>query len=299
MPTIDLSQLPSPTIIEELDFETILADVKAVMVAAFPEDQQSAVASALALESEPLTIIAQAMAYRELLLRQRINEGAAACMLSHATGDDLDNIAANLDTERLVIAEATDTADAVTEGDEALRLRAQAAFEGMSVAGPSAAYEYFARSASGQVSDARATSPSPAEVVVAVLSTEGDGTASAELLAAVAAAVNDEEVRPLGDRVTVQSAEIVEYEIDATLYLYPGPESEPIINAAMASLQTFLADNDKKIGRDIVRSAISAALHVQGVQRVVINTPAADLQIDNTQAARNTGYTVDNGGTDE
>ena len=299
MPTIDLSQLPSPTIIEALDFETILADVKAVMVAAFPEDQQAAVAAALTLESEPLTIIAQAMAYRELLLRQRINEGAAACMLSHATGDDLDNIAANLDTERLVITAATDTADAVTEGDEALRLRAQAAFEGMSVAGPSAAYEYFARSASGQVSDARATSPSPAEVVVAVLSTEGDGTASAALLDAVAAAVNDEEVRPLGDRVTVQSAEIVEYDIDATLYLYPGPESEPIINAAMASLKAFLADNDKKIGRDIVRSAISAALHVQGVQRVVINTPAADLQIDNTQAARNTGYTVDNGGTDE
>ncbi|TXT92644.1 baseplate J/gp47 family protein, partial [Klebsiella pneumoniae] len=288
-----------PTIIEALDFETILADVKAVMVAAFPEDQQAAVAAALTLESEPLTIIAQAMAYRELLLRQRINEGAAACMLSHATGDDLDNIAANLDTERLVITEATDTADAVKESDEALRLRAQAAFEGMSVAGPSAAYEYFARSASGQVSDARATSPSPAEVVVAVLSTEGDGTASAALLAAVAAAVNDEEVRPLGDRVTVQSAEIVPYAIDATLYLYPGPESEPIINAAMASLQTFLADNDKKIGRDIVRSAISAALHVQGVQRVVINAPADDLQIDNTQAARNTGYTVDNGGTDE
>lgn len=299
MPTIDLSQLPVPTIIEALDFETILTDVKAVMVAAFPEDQRASVAAALTLESEPLTIIAQAMAYRELLLRQRINEGAAACMLSHATGDDLDNIAANLDTERLVITEATDTADAVTESDEALRLRAQAAFEGMSVAGPSAAYEYFARSASGQVADARATSPSPAEVVVAVLSTEGDGTAPAELLTAVAAAVNDEEVRPLGDRVTVQSAEIVEYAIDATLYLYPGPESEPIINAAMASLQAFLADNDKKIGRDIVRSAISAALHVQGVQRVVINAPAADLRIDNTQAARNTGYTVDNGGTDE
>lgn len=299
MPTIDLSQLPSPTIIEALDFETILADVKAVMVVAFPDSQQSAVAAAMTLESEPLNIIAQAMAYRELLLRQRINEGAAACMLSHASGEDLDNIAANLDTERLVITAATDTADAVTEGDEALRLRAQAAFEGMSVAGPSAAYEYFARSASGQVADARATSPSPAEVVVAVLSTEGDGTASAALLAAVAAAVNDEEVRPLGDRVTVQSAEIVPYTIDAILYLYPGPESEPIINAAMASLQTFLADNDKKIGRDIVRSAISAALHVQGVQRVVINTPAIDLQIDNTQAARNTGYNVDNGGTDE
>ncbi|HIE1063525.1 TPA: baseplate assembly protein [Serratia marcescens] len=299
MPTIDLSQLPSPQIIEPLDFETILVDVKAVMIAAFPADQQASVAAALLLESEPLNVIAQAMAYRELLLRRRINEGAAACMLSHAEGTDLDNLAANLNTERLTITPETDTSDAVMESDEALRLRAQSAFEGMSVAGPSAAYEYFARSASGKVADARATSPVPAEVVIAVLSTDGDGTASPELLAAVTAAVNDEEVRPLGDRVTVRSADIVDYSIDAELFLYPGPESEPIINAAMASLRGFLADNDKKIGRDVARSAISASLHVQGVQRVVLRSPATDLQISDTQAARNIGYTVENGGTDE
>ncbi|EPB1698212.1 baseplate J/gp47 family protein [Klebsiella pneumoniae] len=299
MPTIDLSQLPKPTIIEELDFETILVDVKALMVAVFPADQQSAVAAALGLESEPLNIIAQAMAYRELLLPQRINEAVAACMLSHSTGDDLDNITANLDTERLTITSATDTTDAVTESDEALRLRAQAAFEGMSVAGPSAAYEYFARSASGKVADVKASSPAPAEVVIAVLSTEGDGTASPELLADVAEAVNDEEARPLGDRVTVRSAEIVDYEINATLYLYPGPESEPIINAADASLQKFLKQNNKKISRDVARSAISAALHVQGVQRVVINSPANDIKISDVQAARNIGYHLENGGTDE
>ncbi|MFO6499500.1 baseplate J/gp47 family protein [Serratia marcescens] len=299
MPTIDLSQLPSPQIIEPLDFETILVDVKAVMIAAFPADQQASVAAALSLESEPLNVIAQAMAYRELLLRRRINKGAAACMLSHAEGTDLDNLAANLDTERLTITPETDTSDAVMESDEALRLRAQSAFEGMSVAGPSAAYEYFARSASGKVADARATSPAPAEVVIAVLSTDGDGTASPELLAAVTAAVNDEEVRPLGDRVTVRSADIVDYSIDAELFLYPGPESEPIINAAMASLRGFLADNDKKIGRDVARSAISASLHVQGVQRVVLHSPATDLQISDTQAARNIGYAVENGGTDE
>ncbi|MCC4963503.1 baseplate J/gp47 family protein [Klebsiella pneumoniae] len=299
MPTIDLSQLPQPTIIEELDFEEILIEVKAVMVAAYPADRQAAVIAALALESEPLNVLAQALAYREMLLRQRINEGAAACMLSHSTGDDLDNIAANLDTERLIKTEATETTDAEKESDEALRLRAQSAFEGMSVAGPSGAYEYFARSASGKVADARASSPAPAEVVVAVLSTEGDGTASPELLAAVAEAVNDEEVRPLGDRVTVRSAEIVDYEINATLYLYPGPESEPIINAADASLQKFLKQNDKKISRDVARSAISAALHVQGVQRVVLNAPPDDIRISDIQAARNIGYNLENGGTDE
>ena len=299
MPTIDLSQLPSPEIIEELDFEVILIDVKAVMIAAFPADQQASVTAALSLESEPLNVIAQAMAYRELLLRQRINEGASACMLSHAEGTDLDNLAANLDTKRLTISPETDTADAVMESDEALRLRAQSAFEGMSVAGPSAAYEYFARSASGKVADARATSPTPAEGVIAILSTEGDGTASPALLAAVTTAVNDEEVRPLGDRVTVRSADIVDYLIDAELFLYPGPESEPIINAAMASLRAFLAANDKKIGRDVARSAISASLHVQGVQRVVLRSPAADLPISDVQAARNVGYAVENGGTDE
>ncbi|MGO2367319.1 MAG: baseplate assembly protein [Serratia sp. (in: enterobacteria)] len=299
MPTIDLSQLPSPEIIEELDFETILIDVKAVMVAAFPDDQQASVAAALSLESEPLNVIAQSIAYREMLLRQRINEGVAACTLSHSAGTDLDNFAANLDTKRLTITPETDTADAVMESDEALRLRAQSAFEGMSVAGPSAAYEYFARSASGKVADARATSPAPAEVVIAILSTDGDGTASPALLAAVTAAVNDEEVRPLGDRVTVRSADIVDYSIDAELFLYPGPESEPIINAAMASLRTFLAANDKKIGRDVARSAISASLHVQGVQRVVLRSPATDLPISDVQAARNIGYAVENGGTDE
>ena len=136
-------------------------------------------------------------------------------------------------------------------------------------------------------------------MVIAILSSDGDGTPSAELIATVQAAVNDEDTRPLGDRVTVRGAEIIEYAIDATLYLYPGPESEPIINAALASLRTFLTSADKKIGRDVVRSAISAALHVQGVQRVVINSPAIDLQIDNTQVARNTGYSVENGGTDE
>ena len=71
----------------------------------------------------------------------------------------------------------------------------------------------------------------------------------------------------LSDRVTVQGAEIIEYAIDATLYLYRARNQEPIINAALSSLQTFLANADKKIGRDVVRSAISAALHVQGAAR--------------------------------
>lgn len=298
MATIDLSELPPPEVIAALDYEVILSDVKAQMVSAYPEDQQDAIAAAMALESEPLNVIAQVIAYRELLLRQLVNDGAAACMLSHAVSTDLDNLAANNNTERLIVTEATDTTDAEMESDSKLRLRAQAAFEGLSVAGPTAAYEYFAKSASGKVADAKASSPAPAEVIVSVLSSEGDGTASAELIATVNAALSDDSVRPVGDRLTVQSAEIVNYEIAATLYFYPGPESEPIADAAEEALQSWLADQGG-IGRDVARSAIMAALHVQGVQRVEVQSPPANVVISDTQAARCTSVTITKGGTDE
>ncbi|OOC12451.1 baseplate assembly protein [Dickeya dadantii] len=298
MATVDLSQLPQPQIIEVLDFEVILQEVKAVMIATFPAAQQASVTAALALESEPLTVIAQVIAYREMMLRQRINEGAEACLLSYAVSSDLDNLAANLNTKRLTITEATDTADAMMESDSALRLRAQAAFEGLSVAGPTGAYEYFAKSASGKVADAKAISPSPAVVVVSVLSTEGDGSASADLLATVDAALSADDKRPVGDRLTVQSAGIVRYAITAVLYRYPGPESEPIQQAAQQALTSWLSTQGR-IGRDVARSAIMAALHVQGVQRVELLEPAQDIVIGDTQAAYCTGFTVTEGGSDE
>lgn len=297
MATVDLSELPSPEIIATLDYETILNDVKTMIITAYPEEKQPAIAAAMALESEPLNVIAQVIAYRELMLRQVINDGAAACMLSHATGSDLDNLVANNNTERLTVQEATDTTDAVMESDAALRMRAQSAFEGLSVAGPTAAYEYFAKSASGKVLDAKASSPDPAEVVVSVLSTEGDGTASADLIAAVYARLSDESVRPVGDRLTVQSAEIINYDINATLYFYPGPESEPIAIAAEASLQKWLK-SQWRIGLDVAKSAVSAALHVQGVQRVELDLPERII-ISDTQAARCASVTIAKGGTDE
>ncbi|KFB99474.1 baseplate assembly protein J [Trabulsiella guamensis ATCC 49490] len=298
MPTVDLSQLPQPEVIEALDFEVILSEWKDLIIAAFPPEQQASVSAAMALESEPLNIIAQAGTYREVILRQRINDGAAACMLSHSVSTDLDNLVANNNTQRLEITPGTENSPAVMESDTALRLRAQAAFEGLSVAGPTGAYEYFAMSASGKVADARAISPSPAVVVVSVLSTEGDGTADAALLETVDRALSAEDKRPVADRLTVQAAEIVNYQIDAVLYLYPGPESEPIYIAAQNSLQLWLSQQGK-IGRDVACSAVIAALHIQGVQRVELLSPAENIVIDDTQAARCTGFTVTLGGTDE
>jgi Phage-related baseplate assembly protein len=302
MAVIDLSQLPAPQIVEVPDFEALLAERKAAFVALYPADEQDAVRRTLELESEPITKLLQENTYREILLRQRINEAAQAVMVAYAMGGDLDQLAAINNVKRLTIIAEDPTAvppvEAVMESNTDLRQRIPAAMEGLSVAGPSAAYEFHARSADGRVADASAVSPSPANVTVTILSREGDGTAAADLLAVVTAALNDESVRPVADRVTVQSATIVNYTIDAKLYLYPGPEAEPIKAAAIERLQSYIKAQ-ARLGRDIRKSAIYGALHVEGVQRVELIAPAVDVVLDKSKAAYCTASSVTIGGTDE
>ncbi|WP_455819683.1 baseplate assembly protein [Pseudomonas cerasi] len=302
MATIDLSQLPAPNVVEALDFETLLQARKAALVALYPADQQVAIARTLELESEPLVKLLQENTYRELILRQRINEAAKATMVAWATGGDLDQLGMNNGVTRLVLTPADSSTlpptAAVMEKDEDFRLRIAQAFEGLSVAGPAGAYEYHARSADGRIADVSATSPAPAEVLITVLSREGHGEASAELLSAVNTALNDENVRPVADRVSVQSASIVEYSVDAALFLYPGPEVEPIRAAAEARLAAFVTAQSR-LGRDIRRSALFAALHVEGVQRVELTQPAQDVVLDKTQAGWCTGRAISVGGSDE
>lgn len=302
MPTIDISRLPPPDVIVLPEFEQIFSERKAALLAALPEEQREPVARVLQLESEPLVKLLQESAYRELLLRQYVNESARACMVAFARGGDLDQLGANNNVPRLVIQAADDTAippvPAVYESDADFRMRIPQAFEGMSVAGPAGAYVFHARSASGQVADASAVSPDPACVTVSVLSREGDGTAPAELLTLVDKALNDENVRPVADRVTVQSVEIVNYAVDAVLYLFPTPESEPIEAAAREQITRYVKEQHR-IGRDIRLSAIYAALHVEGVQRVELKSPAKDIVISNTQASFCTDVTVTVGGSDE
>ncbi|CAI2460512.1 baseplate assembly protein [Serratia liquefaciens] len=302
MATIDLSQLPAPNVVEPLDYETLFAERKATLISLYPADQQEAVARTLALESEPIVKLLQENAYREVLLRQRVNDAAKAVMLAHATGEDLDQLGANFNTPRLVIAPADEGAipptPAVMEADEDCRLRLQDAFEGMSTAGSAGSYRFHARSADGRVADVTAISPSPANVIVTVLSRDGDGSASAELLQVVSAALNDEDVRPVADRVIVQSAKIAPYVIEAVLYLYPGPEVAPILTAAKQRLHNYVLTM-RRLGRSIRRSGIIAALTVEGVERVEVAQPATDIVLDKTQAGYCTGVNITPGRADD
>ncbi|MGL4892339.1 MAG: baseplate J/gp47 family protein [Aeromonas veronii] len=295
MSTITLSQLPQPDVIELLDYEAILAKRKAYLISLYPADQQAAIAAPLALESEPITKLLQENAYRELILRQRINDTAVANMLAWAKGSDLDNLVANWNVQRLIIQPGDPTATPpvpeIKEDDEAMILRALMAWDGLSVAGPTGAYEYFSLSADGKVADAKGSSPAPAEALVTILSTEGDGTADAALIAKVTQALSHEDKRPVADRLTVQSAGIIHYTLTAKLHISSqGAEGDVILLAARDKLAAFINPR-RRIGIEVPRSAIDAALHVQGVSKVDL-IGWVDITPSATQAAYCTGFTV-------
>lgn len=294
---VDLSRLPSPDVVETLSFEEIYADIQADLAALDPELDDLP-------DSDPAAKLLQVAAYRELILRQRINESARAVMLAHAKGPDLDNIVVRepYNIERLTIDPGDPTAippiAPTMESDDALRRRAQLAPARYSTAGPVDAYVFYALGAHADVLDASGTSPSPGVVQVTVLSRVGDGTPSAEVIAAVEAALSEEETRPLTDNVVVQGPELLEYEISATLHLYPGPDETVVLNSAMERIQAYI-DKVHRLGLDVSLSGIYRALHTEGVQRVDLLAPAADMVVARHQVSLLTNLTVEIGGRDE
>ena len=138
---VDLSKLDAPKVLEDLDFESLLADRKAEFIALFPQDERAFWQARLNLESEPITKLLQEVVYLQLIERNRINNAAKATMLAYASGSDLDVIAANYNVKRQVIQEAnnnvTPKIPEILEDDTSLRLRTQLAFEGLSVGGSS------------------------------------------------------------------------------------------------------------------------------------------------------------------
>lgn len=289
-PAVDLSLLPPPVLVDQPDFETRLAGKLARLISLMP-------AFSALVESDPAILLLEADSYDELVLARAFNDTAQGLLLAFASGANLDQLAAPLDVTRMVIAPATPTTAAVMESDTAFRQRIQLAPHRYSVAGPELAYVYHARSAHGDVADATARSPSPGEVVVTVMSASGNGVPGAGVLAAVNTVLQDGEVRPLTDQVTVQPAQLVPFAIEAQLYVFAGPDQGLILATAQASLDRHLADI-RKLDRDAARSAMIAALHVGNVQRVVLLQPAADVPINYYQLGNPTSVSVTIAGTE-
>lgn len=285
---VDLSTLPFPDVLEALDYEAELDECKSDLLGRYPS-----VADVLTLESEPLIKLLQTFAYRLLLKTGQINAKAKALMLAYATGADLDHLAANKDVYRLLIQEANDTVvpptPAIYESDDALRRRVQLAPE-REAAGSKGCYQYWGLSAHGQVKDIGVLTPSAGSVDIWVQS-HLTNVAPQSLLNSVATALDPATRRPFTDFVTVRAATPYDWAVDATLVLFPGPDADVVIAAANAALDKYI-NQVSFLGYDVTLSGIYAALHQGGVQKVIVNSPPADIILTSNRYARCTTKTI-------
>jgi phage-related baseplate assembly protein len=284
---IDLSTVPVPDFVEALDYEAIRQSAINFFVSLDP-------AYTALLESDPAIKIIEAFAYREMILRQRVNDAARASTITGAQKNDLAVIGALFGVTPLG-----------GEKDEAFRRRVQLGIYKASVAGPRQAYQYHALSAHPNIVDAAVHSPDAGEIAITILAFEdveateatpeevaigkalfaqpiGDQFArilarsDSGILKAVRAATTGEDVRPLTDSVVVQPPTVKTFTIAAKLIIYPGPDAATVRTAAVKSLSAYL-QRIRRISYDATRSGIIAALSVGGVQNVILEAPVADV----------------------
>ncbi|WP_279499916.1 baseplate assembly protein [Aeromonas veronii] len=266
--TINLSALPAPQAVEELDFETIFAEQKAWVISQWPH-----LAPALELESEPMTVLLQSWSYRELVWRARLNDALKASMLAWAQGDDLLNLAAFFGLEK-----------AEGETDDQLRARCTLSLRAMSTAGPEDSYRYHAIATDpAAIKDADAHNGGAGVVTVAVLARAGNGTPSAELLAKVRARLNHKTIRPLTDTVSVIPARLVPVVIDYQIVLPGLPDDEHSLNVARQRLADYCASTNI-IGGTITIADIYASLKNAGISNVILRSPTTDITTDRESA---------------
>lgn len=315
---IDLSLLPPPDVVETLDFETLYQEVLGIF-RAHMGDQWTAL-----LESDPVVKLMEVMAYRELVMRARVNAAAKASLLAYAKGADLDSRAADYGVQRLTIRAANPDAvppvTALMESDEALRYRTRLSLEALSVAGSSGAYEYHALSSSAELVhvsvdsprfsgvavpaavesqlpagaivvvcdyDAGLPSPLPGDVSLAVLAGPTSTVPEAQLVATVLKALSAEDVRPVTDRPRVQGGIPTDFKVEAVLWVEDGPDPDVVLTAARAGLDAAIADARRLEGQLPV-SAIYAALHVTGISRVDLTKPVEGVVCDKRHYPRAT-----------
>lgn len=84
MSTVDLSALPSPEVLESLDFEDAYQEELAVFRAYMGDNWNAE------LESDPVVKLLELAAYRRLQIRARINDASKSLLLAYAQRTDLD-----------------------------------------------------------------------------------------------------------------------------------------------------------------------------------------------------------------
>ncbi len=256
---IDLAAYPVGDVLETLSFETYLARDRADLASRWAArralDPALPVLDALILESDPSSVILEVGSTRELLLRARVNDALRSLTLAGARRRALDHIGITYyRTPRRVITPAAGSVAAVMEDDETYRQRLAIAPESWSTAGPVGAWVFYGLSASGGVLDLAVYSEDEGVTLapnVRIVVLVRDGYDPASVAAAVHAALNNPRIRPFNDRVTVELATALPFDITVNLTLRPGASAALVVDEARSRLTRYCQGRRRYAGDEV------------------------------------------------
>lgn len=182
------------------------------------------------------------------------------------------------------------------ESDESLAERIFLAPSGYSVAGPDDAYVYWAKTYSQMIGDVKITSPNPVEVEVRFLM--ADGTLPTETtLAGLEEYLQDENIRPLTDKVSVLAPEVVPFNINLTYYINKSDQAKAgtIQGLVAQAIAEYIQWQTYTIGKDINPSELIKRIVAAGAKRVDVTEPVFTTTPETSVARINT-QTVSYGG---
>jgi phage-related baseplate assembly protein len=185
------------------------------------------------------------------------------------------------------------------ESDDAYRERQRIAPASFSVAGPTDAYIFFAKSADVNIVDVAVTSPSDGAVNVYPLMKNG-GIPAQTVLDKVLAAVNADDRRPLTDKVSVLAPTSISYDITLTYYISNDRSTEEsTIRSAIedqgGAIDQYEAWQYAKLGRAITPDDLQSRMYSAGAYRVVVTSPVY-TEIGKSQVALRNLKTITYGG---
>lgn len=258
---LDLSTLPSPAVIKDVDYEVMLAERLARLKELWPDlDTEN-------LETEPAVFLQQSDAYREMLVKAAINDAARAVMLAFAVGADLDNLAAFYGVKRLTIS----TDPLIIESDSDFRTRIKLAPEQLPYAGMTGGgYRALALRTAPSVKDVSTIKRPGGHVDIILLGRDGDGEVDSDVETSVYLAFQDDAATQLTDIIAVRSANITTYDIELTLKVRRGPDPATVKAASETAVRAYCAGRHR-VGKIVYRNMVEAAAAVGGVENATVD----------------------------
>jgi phage-related baseplate assembly protein len=270
---VNLGQLAAPNIVEALDYETILAALKTDVVARLAA--KGITYDVQDIESDPIVKVLEVAAYREVLLRARVNSACRAIMLAYAQSTDLDHKATDFEVARRLMGYEDDQeTKPIYETDEELRRRVQLAPEAFSTAGARGAYIFHALSADPSIKDAWAFCPEDGRADVVLAGANG-AAISDEVIGKVIEVFKREDVTPLTDAVYVYNAERVDYNVVLNVTCQRGLSTALLKEQIEAKVRAYAAER-YRIAAEVYRSGIIAAAFISGVETLNLASPCPD-----------------------